>query len=288
MKKLLAFAIAALFVLGAAGCGGNPSSTAPAPAPSDTAPAPSSDAPKELTVLKVAASPPPHAEILTAAKEAMAAQGFDLQVTEYTDYIMPNNAVFNGEMDANYFQHQPYLTDFNANNKTDLVSVVSVHFEPLGIYPGKVKELSALTDGATIVVPNDPTNEARALNLLAAQGIITLKEGVGLAATVKDITDNPKNVKITEVEAAQVPMALPDYDFGVINGNYAVGAGLSDSILVSEDPNSEAAQTFANIVAVKPGKENDPAIQALVKVLTGEEIRKFITEKYGVAVVPVF
>ena len=215
-------------------------------------------------------------------------QGFDLQVTEYTDYIMPNNAVFNGEMDANYFQHQPYLTDFNANNKTDLVSVVSVHFEPLGIYPGKVKELSALTDGATIVVPNDPTNEARALNLLAAQGIITLKEGVGLAATVKDITDNPKNVKITEVEAAQVPMALPDYDFGVINGNYAVGAGLSDSILVSEDPNSEAAQTFANIVAVKPGKENDPAIQALVKVLTGEEIRKFITEKYGVAVVPVF
>ena len=288
MKKLLAFAIAALFVLGAAGCGGNPSSTAPAPAPSDTAPAPYSDAPKELTVLKVAASPAPHAEILTAAKEAMAAQGFDLQVTEYTDYIMPNNAVFNGEMDANYFQHQPYLTDFNANNTTDLVSVVSVHFEPLGLYPGKVKELSALTDGATIVVPNDPTNEARALNLLAAQGINTLKEGVGLAATVKDITDNPKNVKITEVEAAQVPMALPDYDFGVINGNYAVGAGLSDTILVSEDPNSEAAQTFANIVAVKPGKENDPAIQALVKALTGEEIRKFITEKYGVAVVPVF
>ena len=288
MKKLLAFAIAALFVLGAAGCGGNPSSTAPAPAPSDTAPAPSSDAPKELTVLKVAASPTPHAEILTAAKEAMAAQGFDLQVTEYTDYIMPNNAVFNGEMDANYFQHQPYLTDFNANNKTDLVAAVAVHFEPLGIYPGKAKDLASLADGATIVVPNDPTNEARALNLLAAQGIITLKEGVGLAATVKDITENPKNVKITEVEAAQVPMALPDYDFGVINGNYAVGAGLSDSILVSEDPNSEAAQTFANIVAVKPGKENDPAIQALVKVLTGEEIRKFITEKYGVAVVPVF
>lgn len=273
MKKLLAFAFALVLVLSAAGCGGS---------------TPSGDAPKELTVLKVAASPAPHAEILNSVKEAMAAEGFDLQITEYTDYIMPNNAVFNGEMDANYFQHQPYLTDFNANNKTDLVSVVSVHFEPLGLYPGKVKELSALTDGATIVVPNDPTNEARALNLLAAQGIITLKEEVGLAATVKDITDNPKNVKITEVEAAQVPMALPDYDFGVINGNYAVGAGLSDSILVSEDPNSEAAQTFANIVAVKPGKENDPAIQALVKVLTGEEIRKFITEKYGVAVVPVF
>ena len=273
MKKLLAFAFALVLVLSAAGCGGS---------------TPSGDAPKELTVLKVAASPAPHAEILNSVKEAMAAEGFDLQITEYTDYIMPNNAVFNNEMDANYFQHQPYLTDFNEKNSTDLVSAVAVHFEPLGIYPGKVKDLASLADGATIVVPNDPTNEARALNLLAAQGIITLKEGAGLAATVKDITDNPKNVKITEVEAAQVPMALPDYDFGVINGNYAVAAGLSGSILVSEDPNSEAAQTFANIVAVKPGRETEPAIQALVKALTSEETRKFITEKYGVAVVPVF
>lgn len=289
MKKLLVLALAALLVLGAAGCGGPaaPSSTAPAPASSGDA-APSSEAPKELTVLKVAASPAPHAEILNSVKDAMAAEGFDLQVTEYTDYIMPNNAVFNNEMDANYFQHQPYLTDFNEKNSTDLVSAVSVHFEPLGVYPGKAASLDALADGATIVVPNDPTNEARALNLLAAQGIITLAEGVGLEATVKDITANPKNVKITEVEAAQVPMALPDYDFGVINGNYAVAAGLSGSILVSEDPNSEAAQTFANIVAVKPGRENDPAIQALVKVLTSEETRKFITDKYGVAVVPVF
>ena len=289
MKKLFALVIAALFVLGAAGCGGNttPGSTAPAPAsPSDAAP--SGEAPKELVVLKVAASPAPHAEILNSVKDAMAAEGYDLQVTEYTDYIMPNNAVFNNEMDANYFQHQPYLTDFNEKNKTDLVSAVSVHFEPLGVYPGKAASLNDLADGATIVVPNDPTNEARALNLLAAQGIIKLADGVGLAATVKDITENPNNVKITEVEAAQVPMALPDYDFGVINGNYAVGAGLSDSILVSEDPNSEAAQTFANIVAVKPGRENDPAIQALVKVLTSEDTRKFITDKYGVAVVPVF
>lgn len=286
MKKLFAIVIAVLLVLGAVGCGGN------AAAPSSGSPsgdaAPSGEAPKELTVLKVAASPAPHAEILNSIKDAMAAEGVDLQVVEYTDYIMPNNAVFNGEMDANYFQHQPYLTDFNANNKTDLVSVVSVHFEPLGLYPGKVASLDALADGATIVVPNDPTNEARALNLLAVQGIITLTDGVGLEATVKDIIDNPKNVKITEVEAAQVPMALPDYDFGVINGNYAVGAGLSGSILVSEDPNSEAAQTFANVVAVKPGRENDAAIQALVKVLTSEGTRKFISDKYGVAVVPVF
>lgn len=286
MKKLLAFVFALVLVLGAAGCGSTPAPSSTAPGNSASPSAPTSGG--GLTVLKVAASPAPHAEILNAVKDAMAAEGYDLQVTEYTDYIMPNNAVFNGEMDANYFQHQPYLTDFNEKNKTDLVSVVSVHFEPLGIYPGKVKDLASLADGATIVVPNDPTNEARALNLLAAQGIITLKDGVGLAATVKDITENPKNVKITEVEAAQVPMALPDYDFGVINGNYAVGSELSDTILVSEDPNSEAAQTFANIVAVKPGKENDPAIQALVKALTSEDARKFITEKYGVAVLPVF
>ena len=290
MKKFIALVIAALLTLGVVGCGGQnpPASNSPAAPASPSDPAPSGDASNGLTVLKVAASPAPHAEILNSVKDAMAAEGFDLQVVEYTDYIMPNNAVFNGEMDANYFQHQPYLTNFNEKNKTDLVAAAAIHFEPLGIYPGKTASLDALADGATIVVPNDPTNEARALNLLAAQGIITLKEGAGLAATVKDITDNPKNVKITEVEAAQVPMALPDYDFGVINGNYAVGTELSDSILVSEDPNSEAAQTFANIVAVKPGKENDAAIQALVKVLTSEDTRKFITEKYGVSVVPVF
>ncbi len=287
MKKFFALLIAVLLTLGVIGCGGNDAPAAPAsPAPSNQ-PA-SSDAPNGLTVLKVAASPAPHAEILNSVKEAMAAEGFDLQVVEYTDYIMPNNAVFNGEMDANYFQHQPYLTNFNEKNKTDLVAAAAIHFEPLGIYPGKTASLDALADGATIVVPNDPTNEARALNLLAAQGIITLKDGVGLAATVKDITANPKNVKITEVEAAQVPMALPDYDFGVINGNYAVGSELSDTILVSEDPGSEAAQTFANIVAVKPGRENDAAVQALVKALTSEDTRKFITQKYGVAVVPVF
>ena len=290
MKKFIALVIAALLTLGVVGCGGQnpPASNSPAAPASPSDPAPSGDASNGLTVLKVAASPAPHAEILNSVKDAMAAEGFDLQVVEYTDYIMPNNAVFNGEMDANYFQHQPYLTNFNEKNKTDLVAAAAIHFEPLGIYPGKTASLDALADGATIVVPNDPTNEARALNLLAAQGIIKLTDGVGLAATVKDITDNPKNVKITEVEAAQVPMALPDYDFGVINGNYAVGTELSDSILVSEDPSSEAAQTFANIVAVKPGKENDAAIQALVKVLTSEDTRKFITEKYGVSVVPVF
>ena len=286
MKKILAFALAALLALGAAGCGQGSEASSSAPASGSDSQSASSQA--ETTVLKVAASPAPHAEILNSVKEVLAAQGIDLQVVEYTDYIMPNTAVDAGEMDANYFQHQPYLTNFNAENGTDLVSAASIHFEPLGIYPGKVSSLEELADGATIVVPNDPTNEGRALNLLAANGIITLSEDAGLEATVNDIVENPKNVKITEVEAAQVPMALPDYDFGVINGNYAVAAGLSDTILTSEDPSSEAAQTYANIVAVKPDRVDDPAIQALVKALTREETRTFITETYGVAVVPVF
>ena len=288
MKKLLALAMAALLALAAAGCGGSSEpSSSPAASGGESSSA-ASQAETEPTVLKVAASPAPHAEILNSVKEALAAEGIDLQVVEYTDYIMPNTAVDAGEMDANYFQHQPYLTNFNAENGTDLVSVVSVHFEPLGIYPGKTATLEELADGATIVVPNDPTNEGRALNLLAANGIITLSEDAGLEATVNDIVENPRNVQITEVEAAQVPMALPDYDFGVINGNYAVAAGLSDTILVSEDPNSEAAQTYANVVAVKPDRAEDPAIQALVAALTSEETRAFITETYGVAVVPVF
>ena len=287
MKKLLALAMAALLAL-AAGCGGSSEPSSSAAASGSESSSAASQAETELTVLKVAASPAPHAEILNSVKEALAAEGIDLQVVEYTDYIMPNTAVDAGEMDANYFQHQPYLTNFNAENGTDLVSVVSVHFEPLGIYPGKTATLEELADGATIVVPNDPTNEGRALNLLAANGIITLSEDAGLEATVNDIVENPRNVQITEVEAAQVPMALPDYDFGVINGNYAVAAGLSDSILTSEDPNSEAAQTYANVVAVKPDRAEDPAIQALVAALTSEETRTFITETYGVAVVPVF
>ena len=288
MKKLLALAMAALLALAAAGCGGSSEPSSSAAASGSESSSAASQAETELTVLKVAASPAPHAEILNSVKEALAAEGIDLQVVEYTDYIMPNTAVDAGEMDANYFQHQPYLTNFNAENGTDLVSVVSVHFEPLGIYPGKTATLEELADGATIVVPNDPTNEGRALNLLAANGIITLSEDAGLEATVNDIVENPRNVQITEVEAAQVPMALPDYDFGVINGNYAVAAGLSDTILVSEDPNSEAAQTYANVVAVKPDRAEDPAIQALVAALTSEETRTFITETYGVAVVPVF
>ena len=285
MKKLLALALAALLALTAAACGGSES---PSSAAGSSSAASEAETQTETTVLKVAASPAPHAEILEAVKETLAAEGITLEIVEYTDYIMPNTAVDAGEMDANYFKHQPYLTNFNAENGTELVSAASIHYEPLGIYPGKLSSLEELGEGATIVVPNDPTNEGRALNLLAANGIITLSEDAGLEATVNDIVENPLNVEITEVEAAQVPMALPDYDFGVINGNYAVAAGLSDTVLTAEDPDSEAAQTYANIVAVQPDRVDDPAVQALVAALTSEEARTFITETYGGAVLPVF
>ncbi|MEA5012310.1 MAG: MetQ/NlpA family ABC transporter substrate-binding protein [Angelakisella sp.] len=283
MKKLLALTVALLLTVSAVGCGSSASSSSAAP----SSQAASSEAPANV-VLKVGASPAPHAEILESVKEALAAQGITLEITEFTDYVLPNNAVFDKSLDANYFQHQPYLTKFNEENKTDLVSAGSIHFEPLGIYPGKTASLEALADGAKIAVPNDPTNEARALNLLAANGIITLKEGVGLNATPKDIIENPKNIKIVELEAAQVPNALADVDLGVINGNYAVPAGIIDTVLVTEDPGSEAAQEFANIVAVSPAKKDDPAVAALIKALCSEETRKFISEKYGAAVIPVF
>ena len=282
MKKLSALAAVLALAVSVAGCGSAPASSAPAS--SDASP--SSEAPS--VVLKVGASPAPHAEILESVKAALADKGITLEITEFTDYVLPNNAVFDGSLDANYFQHQPYLTTFNESNGTDLVSVGSIHFEPLGIYPGKTASLDALADGAQIAVPNDPYNEARALNLLAANGILTLKEGVGLSATPLDIVDNPKKGTIIELDAVQIPNALADVDLAVINGNYAVPAGIIDTVLITEDPASEAAQEFANIVAVRPESKDDPAIAALVEALTSEETRKFISEKYGAAVIPVF
>ena len=280
MKKFLALLTAALFVLGAVGCSGGTSSSAPS---SETASTP------ELTeVLTVAASPAPHAEILEFVKPLLAEKGIDLQISEFTDYVIPNNVVFAGDIDANYFQHQPYLTQFNEENNTDLISVAAIHFEPMGIYPGKTATLEELAEGAVIGVPNDVTNEARALSLLAAQGIITLREGAGLTATKNDIIENPKNVVIEELAAEQLPSLLADFDFAVINGNYAVPAGIIDTVLVTEDAASEAAQTFANIVAVSPKNADDPRSAALVEALTSEETAAFIKEKYGAAVIPVF
>ncbi|WP_302823078.1 MetQ/NlpA family ABC transporter substrate-binding protein, partial [uncultured Anaerotruncus sp.] len=253
--------------------------------------APSEDAAEpaaELAVLKVGASPAPHAEILEQVKPALAEQGIDLQIVEFTDYVMPNKALDAGDIDANYFQHFPYLENFDAENGTDLVSAAAIHFEPLGVYPGKTASLDALADGATVAVPNDPTNEARALLLLEKLGYIKLTEGAGLEATPLDITENTKNLKFQELEAAQLPNVLPDVDLAVINGNYAVGAGIADSVLTTEDKDSEAAQEFANIIAVRNGDESRDDIKKLVAALESDEVAAFIIEKYSGTVIPVF
>lgn len=236
----------------------------------------------------VGASPSPHAQILEAVSEQLAQKGYQLEIKEFTDYIMPNTALEDGELDANFFQHQPYLTDFNEKNGTKLVSAAAIHFEPLGIYGGKTADLADLSEGAQIAVPNDTTNEARALWLLQAQGIIEVDEQAGLEATKQDITSNPKNVEIVEMEAAQLPRALADVDFAVINGNYAVAAEIADQVLVTEDKDSEAAKQYANIVAVREGDENREDIKALVEALQSDEVKAYIEETFGSTVIPVF
>lgn len=236
----------------------------------------------------VGASPSPHAQILEAVSEQLAQKGYQLEIKEFTDYIMPNTALEEGELDANFFQHQPYLTDFNEKNGTKLVSAAAIHFEPLGIYGGKTADLADLPEGAQIAVPNDTTNEARALWLLQAQGIIEVDEQAGLEATKQDITSNPKNVEIVEMEAAQLPRALADVDFAVINGNYAVAAEIADQVLVTEDKDSEAAKQYANIVAVREGDENREDIKALVEALQSDEVKAYIEETFGSTVIPVF
>ena len=244
----------------------------------------------ELTVIKVGASPTPHAEILEAIKGLMAEQGYDLQVVTFNDYVLPNNAVESGEVDANYFQHITYMNDFNEKNGTHLVSVAEIHYEPFGLYPGKTKTLEDLADGAQIAIPNDGTNEARALLLLQAQGLIKLKDGVGIEATKLDIVENPKNLDIQEIAAELLPRSLEDVDMAVINGNYAMQNGLkaSTDALAVEAADSEAATLYVIVLAVKEGNENNPAIQALVKALTSETAKKFMEDTYSGAVVPTF
>ena len=211
----------------------------------------------ELKEIVVGASPAPHAEILNAAKEVLASKGYELKIVEYTDYVQPNNALDSGDLDANYFQHKPYLDSFNEQNGTKLVSAGVIHYEPFGIYAGKTASLEELPDKATVLVPNDVSNEARALLLLEAQGLIKLKEGVGLEATKNDIVENTKNLEIVELEAAQLPRSISDGDIAVINGNYAIEAGLKVSdALATEDSQSLAATTYGNVVAVREGEEN--------------------------------
>ena len=239
--------------------------------------------------ITVGASPAPHAEILQVAKELLANEGYTLEIKEYNDYILPNNAVENGELDANFFQHITYMNDFNAENGTHLVSVAETHYEPMGLYPGKTAAISDLKEGASIAIPNDGTNEARALFLLEAQGLIKLKDGIDFTATKLDIEENPMNLDIIEMEAAQLVRALEDVDMAVINGNYAISAGLSiDNVLAIESADSDAATAYVNVVAVKEGNEDSEAIQALVKAITSDEVKNYINETYGDAVVPVF
>ncbi|MDO4268302.1 MAG: MetQ/NlpA family ABC transporter substrate-binding protein [Eubacteriales bacterium] len=246
-------------------------------------------APAELEELVVGASPAPHAEILEAARAVLEEKGYSLKIVEYTDYVQPNLALDSGDLDANYFQHLPYLEQFNAERGTKLVSAGAIHYEPFGIYAGKTASLDELADGAKVAVPNDATNEARALLLLEAQGLIQLKEGAGLKATKTDIVENPKNLDILEVEAAQVPRSLQDVDIAVINGNYAIEAGLKVSdALAAEAPDSEAATTYGNVVAVQEGKENDPKTAALIEALTSDTVKEFIESTYDGAVVPLF
>ena len=243
---------------------------------------------EEKGTITIAASPTPHAEILAEAAKILAEEGWKLDIVEFEDYVQPNLVVDSGEIDANYFQHVPYLDNFNEENGTSLVSVGGIHYEPFGIYPGTKSSLDALEDGDTVAVPNDTTNEARALLLLQANGLLKLKEGAGLTATVLDIEENPLNLNIQELEAAQVSRVKDEVALVVLNGNYALEAGFSvakDSIAY-ETSDSEAAQTYVNIIAVKEGNESNPGVQALVEVLKSDAIKEYINNTYDGAVIP--
>lgn len=268
-----------------------PAADAAAPAtdatkPVDAAAAPAADT--KVITLKVGASPVPHGDILKFVNENLAkAAGLKLDIVEFTDYVQPNLALNDGQLDANYFQHKPYLDDFSKEHKLDLVPVVAVHIEPLGLYSKKIKTVAEITDKAIIAIPNDATNGGRALNLLAANGLLKLKDGVGTSATVKDITENPKNLDIKEIEAAQLVRALDDVTAAVINGNYAIEAGLKpakDALALESGENNP----YANLLVVKKGHENDEGIQKLAKLLTSPEVKKYIEEKYEGAVIPAF
>lgn len=241
------------------------------------------------TTIKVGATPAPHAEILEVVKDILAKENIELEIVEFTDYIQPNSAVESGDIDANYFQHITYMNNFNAENETHLASVAEIHYEPFGIYAGKTASLDALADGATVGIPNDPTNGGRALLLLQEQGLITLPADAGLEPTVLDIVDNPKNLKIEELEAAQLPRSLDSLDVAVINGNYAIQAGLkvADALAI-ESSEGTAGTAYVNVLTVKEGNENNEAVKALVKALQSEEVKTYINDTYAGAVVPVF
>ena len=284
-RKVLALTLALVLSLSFAACASKSAAENVEKVPAEEA---ASDTVEQKGTITVAASPTPHAEILEQAKLILQAMGWTLEVKEFQDYVQPNNVVESGEFDANYFQHIPYLENFNEEQGTHLVNAGGIHYEPFGIYPGTKSSLDDIAEGDTIAVPNDTTNEARALLLLQDNGILKLKDGAGLTATVLDIEENPYNVEILELEAAQVPRVKDEVAFVVLNGNYALDAGFSvakDS-LAYEKSDSDAAKTYVNVIAVKEGNENSEKIQALVAALKSDTIRQYINDTYDGAVVP--
>lgn len=277
-KKIAALLAGALCLSALAACGGgNDAQTAENGASDD----------KTITV---GASPTPHAEILNAAKDVLAEQGWTLNVVEFTDYVQPNTALVDGDLDANYFQHIPYLNNFNKENGADLVSAIEMHYEPFGIYPGKTATLEELADGATVAVPNDGSNETRALLLLQDAGLIKLKDGIDPTsdATKLDIVENPKNLDIQEIAAEQLPRSLEDVDLAVINGNYALQADLNakEDSLITENP--DYAKVYVNVVACRSGDETSDKITALKEALQSDAVKQFIDDTYKGAVVATF
>ena len=268
MKKIIAIVLALTLALSLAACGG-------------------SDA--DDKTIKVGATPAPHAEILETVKDTLAAEGWTLEIVEFDDYIIPNTSLEEGELDANYFQHITYMNDFNVTNGTHLVNAAGIHYEPFGLYAGQTASIEELPDGAKIAVPNDATNEGRALLLLQQVGLITLKEDAGITANKDDIVENPKNIEIFETKAELVSASLPDVDMAVINGNYAIDAGLkiADALAV-EAADGAAAEAYVNVIAVKEGNESSEKIQALIKALKSEAVKAYMEEKYAGAVVALF
>ncbi|MGL5150560.1 MAG: MetQ/NlpA family ABC transporter substrate-binding protein [Clostridium sp.] len=265
-KGLLSIILTGVLALGLVGCGSK----------------------AEDKTIRIGVTPVPHAEIVKEAIPLLEKEGYTVKVSEYTDYVAPNRALFEGSLDANFYQHVPYLESQNKDNKYDLVSIAQIHLEPLGLYSNTVRDVKDLKDGATIAIPNDPSNEARALKLLAKNGVIKVKEGELI--TPRDITENPKNLKFKELEAAAIPKALEEVDAAVINGNYALENKISykEKGLIQEDKNTPEAKPYGNLIAVKKENENSEKSKALKKALTSPEIKKFIQEKYNGAVIPVF
>ena len=275
ITRLVAAAATAALTLSLAGCGSSSQT------PGGTVSASGNN------VIKVGANITPHSEILEQAVPILAEKGITLEIVKLEDSVTPNTGVIEGSLDANYFQHVPYLDQFNAENGSDLVSIGAIHYEPFGIYAGKTTDLAALPDGATVAVPNNVTNEARALLLLAQEGLLTLKEDAGITATIGDIVENPKNIVFKELAPEQLVAALPDVDVAVINGNYAIEGGLHVSQALAVEANDGlAAVTYGNIIATSPDKAQNEALLTLVEVLQGEEIKKFINDTYDGAVVP--